>query len=376
MKDIQIILEKLISEINEGKSEEEIFQFLKSSFSKDLEKDKKLIENLIKIDNAKIAQLLIRLISLTSDKNLRKIIKRYIYKLRTKGISVEKVPFEEKSGFRPEPTESTKAFISNYDFSWNRILILSIPYFGKPKIYLIGILNDIKGLIEFGGRNFSKKGFTEFFENIQKGSPTPMVEIDPPYAAFLFLEAYQLSIRNGNPLKSFSQFKDEIEKIKKDYNKPLVYYYLNADEIGKNTYLLAKERELLEKEIFKDWYLDDDLIQPYVKEVIDAKESRIVLNKMQREERLLGIYERALLEIFSDDKRFIFKRRLEETAYFLIKLGREEDAKIALAIAIELEKPLNRFQPNHFLLRLIIRSVEERLEEVYEKRSKQLILKP
>lgn len=376
MEDIQIILEKLISDINEGKSEEEIFQFLKSSFSKDLERDKKLIENLIKIDNSKIAQLLIRLIPLTSDKDLKKIIKRYIYKLRTKGISVGDVPFEEKSVFKPVPTESPKAFISNYDFSWNRILILSIPYFGKPKIYLIGILNDIKGLIEFDGRNFSKKGFTEFFENIQKRSPTPMVEIDPPYAAFLFLEAYQLSIRNGIHFKGFSQFKGELEKIKKDYDKPLIYYYLNADEIGKNTYPLTKKRELLEKEIFKDWYLDDDLIQPYVKEVIDAKESRIVLNKMQKEERLLGIYEKALLEIFSDDKRFIFKRRLEETAYFLIKLGREEDAKIALAIAIELEKPLNRFQPNHFLLRLIIRSVEDRLEEIYEKRSKQLILKP
>jgi hypothetical protein len=64
-------------------------------------------------------------------------------------------------------------------------------------------------------------------------------------------------------------------------------------------------------------------------------------------------------------------------AYVLFKLGREE-AKISLAVAIDLEKPLNPIQPNPFLSQLVMKSIFSLLAESYEKKSKELslIVKP
>ena len=72
------------------------------------------------------------------------------------------------------------------------------------------------------------------------------------------------------------------------------------------------------------------------------------------------------------------QHRLEETAYVLNKLGKEEEARTALSVAIRLEKPLNPIQPNPFLLQLVIKSIYNLLAEAKEKREKEssLIVTP
>jgi hypothetical protein len=65
-------------------------------------------------------------------------------------------------------------------------------------------------------------------------------------------------------------------------------------------------------------------------------------------------------------------------AYVLLKLGREDEAKISLSVAMDLGKPLNPIQPNPFLFQLVIKSIFSLLAEAYEKKSKEvsLIAKP
>ena len=65
-------------------------------------------------------------------------------------------------------------------------------------------------------------------------------------------------------------------------------------------------------------------------------------------------------------------------SYVLLKLNREEEAKISLSVAMDLEKDLNPIQPNPFLFQLVIKSIFSLLSEAYEKKSKEisLIAKP
>jgi hypothetical protein len=65
-------------------------------------------------------------------------------------------------------------------------------------------------------------------------------------------------------------------------------------------------------------------------------------------------------------------------AYVLFKLGKEEEAKICLAVALDLEKPLNPIQPDPFLFQLVIKSIFSLLTEAHERKSKEvsLIVKP
>jgi hypothetical protein len=59
-------------------------------------------------------------------------------------------------------------------------------------------------------------------------------------------------------------------------------------------------------------------------------------------------------------------------------LGKGEEARISVAVAIDLEKPVNPIQPNPFLFQLVVRSIFTLLKESYEQKSREpsLIVKP
>jgi len=127
-----------------------------------------------------------------------------------------------------------------------------------------------------------------------------------------------------------------------------------------------------------NWVLEPEDVEPYVRTVKEAGESRIVLNPTQKEGWLQGIYQQALGELFPPERRLLYKRRLEEMAYILLKLDRSDEAKCCLAAALDLEKEISSLRPNPFLLQLVIISIYRAMTERYEKAEKEpsFIIKP
>jgi len=141
---------------------------------------------------------------------------------------------------------------------------------------------------------------------------------------------------------------------------------------------LRKGGDLLKADLFSSWRIQEEEIRPYADEVWEAEQSKIVLNPAQKEVRFQGIYQKALTDLFSGERKILYQRRLEEMAYLLFKLGRREEAKISLSVAKDLEKPLNPIQPDPFLFQLVTKSIFSLLAEAYEKKTKEvsLIVKP
>jgi hypothetical protein len=158
----------------------------------------------------------------------------------------------------------------------------------------------------------------------------------------------------------------------------LIYNHLQSDDIADDDRILKKGGDLLKADLFSSWKIEEEQIRPYADEVWEAEESKIVLNPAQKEVRFQAIYQKALTELFSGERKFLYQRRLEEMAYILLKSGKEEEAKISVSVAMDLEKPLNPIQPNPFLFQLVIKSIFSFLAETYEKKSKEvsLIVKP
>lgn len=380
MEKAETLVEQVRTDIQDGKSDEEIFQSLQSLLGKDPTFDGHFAESLATLSDAKTARILQRMSKISKEKKVQKMIKRSLYRLRSKGISIEEAsPKKEESILRPLQVEPSKGFGNGYDFSWNRFLLLLIPRSGRRLAVLHGLVSDEKGFLDFSGAEMSRKEFKEFFEEVQKVSPTPMVEMEASYIGFLLTRAYQLTLeKGGTPPPSYLQLKSDVEKIKKHYGRPLIYSYLPSDEIAGEDWRVGRGGDLLKIDLFSGWRVEEDLILRYADEIREAEESKIVLHPAQKEARLQGIYQKALSELFSGEKRFLYKRRLEEMAYLLFKLGKEEEARLSLAIALDLEKPLNLIQPNPFLLQLIVKSIVTLLAEANEKRAKEpsLIVKP
>jgi hypothetical protein len=203
--------------------------------------------------------------------------------------------------------------------------------------------------------------------------------MEASYVGFLFAQAYRSTLERKETVpQDYLRFKGEIEDVKKEYERPLIYSYLPSEEVAGEDWRLARGGDLLKGDLFSGWRIEEELIRQYADEIREAEESKIVLHPTQKEARFQGIYQKALSELFSGERRFLYKRRLEEMAYLLFKLGRKEEARLSVATALELEKPLNLIQPNPFLLQLIVKSIFTVLTEANEKKAKEpsLIIKP
>ena len=380
MENVQALIENIKSDIQNDKSEEEVIQSLLPLFGKNPEFDEQVADRLSTIPDVKIAKVLQKMLQVCNEKRVRKNIKRSLYRLKSKGIAVEEIPpRKEESILRPLQAEPPKGFGGGFDFLGQRFLLLVVPHAGRGWTVMQGAISDTEGLIDFSGEEMTRKGFKEFFEGVQAKSPFPLVEMEASYVGFLFLQAYHHSLeKKGTLPQAYLRSKSEIEGIKKDYERPLIYSFLQADAIADDERMLRRGGDLLKANLFNSWKIAEDSIRPYADEVWEAEESKIVLNQTQKEARFQAIYQKALSELFSGERRLLYKRRLEEMAYLLYKLGREEEARISLAVAIDLEKPLNLIQPNPFLFQLVTQSIFSLLAEVYEKRAKEpsLIVKP
>lgn len=380
MTKAQGIIEKIKGDIQDGKSEEEIFPYLFPSLGIDPETTEKVAGLLATISDVKAAKLLHRMLEVSKDKKVQKTIRRSLYRLKMKGIVTEKLP-SEKGGsiLRPLKAETPQGFGSAIDFLGQRLLVLAIPHPGIGLIVIEGLTSDVQGLMDITERDLTRKGLKFFLEEIQKNLPSPLVEIEPSYVGFLFMEAYQRSLQSGGtPPKGYGALRQEIERVSKGYEEPLIYSRIQREEIAGDDRSLARGKDLLKADIFAGWKIEDDEIRPYAEAASEAKESRIVLAQSQKEARFQEIYLKALTELFSEEKRLLYKRRLEEAAYLLLKLGKGEEAKICLATAVDLEKPVNPIEPNPFLFQLVVNSILGLLADNHEKEEKgpSLIIKP
>jgi hypothetical protein len=379
MDEVERIIEWLRSDIDAGRPTEEVFQDLLPHLGKSREVATSVAESLATIPHVETAKLLQRIWEVSEEKAFRKTIKRSLYRLKSKGISAGEVSVDKgRPILRPLQTDSPKGFGGRIDPLGQRLLLLAIPHPGRGWTLLEGLVSDTKGLVSFSGGEVGRKGMKTLLKEVQKDS-SPMVEMEPSYVAFLFVEAYRQPLQQGGTSpQAYLGFKTEIENLKKEYARPLIYSFLRTDEVTEGDRFLRRAGELLKVDLFAGWRIDEDLIRPYAEALQGAETSKIVLTQIQKEARFQEIYQKALSELFSGDRREVYKRRLEEMAYVLLKRRKEEEARICVAVAVDLEKPLTPFQPNPFLSQLVTRSISTLLAEDRERKGQEpsLIIRP
>jgi hypothetical protein len=314
-------------------------------------------------------------------KPVLKAIQKSLYRLKQKGISVEDTGEKERRtpAIRPLPTGHPEGFVSGIDYRGNRFVILVIPRIPRGLHAIQALVSDTEGFMDFHRDEVTRKAFQTFLGNLRERVTLPIVEIPPAYGRFLLEEAYALTEkREKTPPQDYLLAKKAISDIGNGIQHPLIYRLLDQDEIKGNDRFLADSKDLLAKEDGINWMLEPEQVEPYAKAVKEAEQSQIALNPTQKEEWLQGIYRRALGELFPAERRFLYKRRLEEMAYVLLKLDRNDEAKRCLAAALDLEKEISSIRPNPFLLQLVILSIYRVTAEKYGKAEEEpsLIIRP
>jgi hypothetical protein len=380
MEAIQKFVEEMKLQVQEGKPEEAIFSILVLFLKEHPEATEQVIEKMADIPHEATVMVLRRLLEGIPERKVRKAVKRVLYRLKGKGISMEGAsPDSGASILKPPESEPPVGYGTGIDPVGHRLFFLVIPHLGRGITLLQGVTSDTEGILNFTGQELSRKETKTFVDQYFEKNLFPTVEMDASYVAFLFFQAYQLTLeRKKTPPPDFLRFKTEIEKVKKEYDKPLIYSCLPPETLGGDRGGVKKTEDLLKSDLLTFWEIEEPFLRPFADSILEAKESKLFLNQGQRETRFQEIYLDAVRELYSRGFNLLYQRRLEETSYLFVKLRREEEAKDLLALACDLQNPWNPLQPNPFLHQLAARSIYRLLAEGEEKKRQEpsLILKP
>ena len=310
----------------------------------------RLIGNLLKIiDNANNKND-------KNDKHLKKMAKKVLYILKSRGINVDNLissvgnssktkidgetkETELKNGFNVEPF---RAFLYIPDSLGNSRMIVSFYNNDQAGYELFDIIYNLdEGIKQFGDQKVSKSMIKRIVENGHE-----LVEIPVSFALARMNDLLKIpESRDKVPIRIRYYIRDvkiEIHPILKIYPAQ-ISGIISTEE----------ERELFSRPEIARLMIPDKYTNRYREEIVQAKNSILIINNMTPEERINQTVERFIQYYFTHERLSMYRNLLLDIALFLHSQGESLLAKRLVSYAEELIKPIGDIS-KHPLVQLLI----------------------
>ena len=140
--------------------------------------------------------------------------------------------------------------------------------------------------------------------------------------------------RGQSGLENFHEVRSVLASGKpKEVTHP-IYQKLNAEQVRDGAWR-EQSRRLLDEPELRYWILTEDWVQAFLPQLQEAQTSRLVLNPLQKEERFPAIVRDAVKKLCSGANGRAFKRRMEDMALYFLETKRADQAKLSLAVALQ-----------------------------------------
>jgi len=262
----------------------------------------------------------------------RREIRRALFKLKQRGIEPAVSDSAQSTRMLAPANTNMSALISPIDADGARIVWIVKARLQSGSSRLWGLTSESEGLVGATLSNISGKQLRSERKEIEQRAQTALVDADWRLADFILCEAYRRTPESRRVLVgNFLALRAEIIATSPptEFTHPI--YDEFAAEIASDP-----SAELMKEPEFAGWKLPADKTKPYVDEVNDVRQSPLVLNRYQQEDRINTIVERAIAELLSGDGATLARRRLEDMAYYFARAGRRPAAGWAAAAAARL----------------------------------------
>jgi hypothetical protein len=282
------------------------------------------------------AAMLLALEAATTDKFVRKEARRSLYRLSQRGIHIPAA-----APPMPAPPRAVAAplegYLSAVDGRGDQLVWLVKPLPGGVA-HLFAVLNDPEGLREVDLGETTRKSLRAVRESLREKHEIRMVDAEWRYCDFIIDRAFHWALeRKSTPSGDWPRARSQLIKEPVQAMAPLIRMRLEAEAVRSDANSLADSAALLDEDEFRTWFFGPDDIRTYLDEMAQIRDSPLVLNEVQQQERFRQIVERAVEQLFGGELQASWGRRLEEMAYFLDVTGRPDAARRALAAALALE---------------------------------------
>ena len=366
---LQMLVDRVLVLDPEAQSFTQFVESLKPLIQQSVAFSVALAEALASAANPVAAKVIQALQGMEAKKPVRRALKTALYRLGRQGLvkDQEEVAVEPRVLVpRPEDRQA-EAWASWPESQGERGIILKLPDAGRGYLMVIGVLNSEDVFHEFEAVQTTRKGVRALLEEMAGGIPGRIIEIPLSHFRFLYEEVAATYQRQGKELPAgYDVMLKHLDSWVKKPANPYIYNIFNREEIVGDTLLLRSSDSLLEIQPFASWRLPEELLSPFAKKLNELSESRLVISQSSQLERVEQIYREAATELFTAETRERYRRLLEESALLLHLEGREQEAKRAFAVALDLEKEIGVFTENNFILGLVERSISAEVGSAME----------
>jgi hypothetical protein len=295
------------------------------------------------------------------DKARRKAARRALFRLRSLGVAL---PVLQR---RASPTTSAqpraipyRALASHIDGLGSRLLWIFADRPLGGAYWFTALLNDLAGLKDFGVRDTTRKRLAAEEAAARGRAGFTWVELPVSYAQWLLQEAVALNAASGFPLPTeYHAWREVVGTPAEPIERPLIYEHVSRFEVKMRPELLEEAPRLFAEPEVEGWLFGYRDVQKYATELRRAREARLVLTPESEEQRHERVLTQAIRDLVTPTVRRALQRRLEETAYLFWATDRREQAKRAVAAAVELADRDPLLLPRHpFVRALVERSIE------------------
>jgi hypothetical protein len=307
---------------------------LKNAIGKSAEADIAAIFLLGRIAVQESLELIREIEKSATDKDVKKELKRALFKLAQKGIAiVDQAAVEKKPAVLFERTVDIEAYMSAVDGGGGRLIWIAKTQPSHGLQVIQAMLHDRDGLLRFGGMQMKRKELRAMADEIKQQHGVSMIAVPWEFADQIIYDGYEKAKARGQSgLENFHETRSLIATGKPKTVTHPIYAKLGSADLREGPWR-EQSRRLLDEPELRYWVVIDDWVKEFLAQIEDARTSPLVLNQVQKEQRLAAIVRDAVTALCAGDSGKAFKQRMEDTALYFAETNRIEQAKLSLAVA-------------------------------------------
>lgn len=259
----------------------------------------------------------------------RREIRRALFRLRQRGIEPPASPPAAGQAPAPGAAADLAALLSAVDGGGTQVVWILKNRVQGGVSALLGLVSEGEGLVSVALVSLSRRELRAERAEIERRAGARLIEADWRLADFILCEAYRRTpeARRGQ-VGNFLMIRAEViaSPPAAEFIHP-VYHELAAEAAAEPSPELLKEPEIAA------WKYAPERLKPYLEEVQQMQQSPLLLGRLQQEDRLGAVVERALDDLLGGPLAALARQRLENTAYYLARTGRRTAAGWAAAAA-------------------------------------------
>ncbi len=301
------------------------------------------------------------------DKDTLSRIRKAIFRLKSKGVEVEKLPDAGvRTAQRSNYPDYVYALVSVVDGSGQMLLWLARSRVPRGRYLVQARLHRGRGIVEFTDAEVSAKELRDIFRRISETPALASQEVPAGYAVWLLERGQRENEEADTPLpRGYTHAKlmldplSEADAFPAEGPHPVrgMVSSLAEDENRMDVRTIFSHRP------FWGWVMDAERVEPYFQGFMESMESQVALDERQKKERLQQIVENGAKEIFQDAAlRERISGQLEDNGYVFHLAGDEAMARECVTLADEMR--VDTDEPTPLFVEMVQYSIYAMLNRV------------